>query len=167
MHASRILTIIAAGVAGLAFTPAAANEPTAGARQRALVTLPDDPDARRAREDWLYADAVLSGDTAYLSGIIALPADGDASSEAAFDRAFGRLADRLGRVGCSWDDVVDMTSFHTDIDAQLPAFKATMRKYIRLPFVAWNAIGVSRLAVPSGVAEIKLVAKSCSGRSGA
>ncbi|HWV60446.1 MAG TPA: Rid family hydrolase [Sphingopyxis sp.] len=163
MTASRIMLMLVAAQA--LFSPALASEPAAGARQRALVTLPDDPEARRAREDWLYADAVLSGDTAYLSGIIALPAEGDPSPEAAFDKAFGRLARRLARVGCSWDDVVEMTSFHTDIDAQLPAFKAMMRKYIRPPYLAWTAIGVSRLAVPSGVAEIKLVAKDCTGRN--
>lgn len=143
------------------------DEPARGARQRAVVTLPDDPEARRLRNDWLYADAVVSGDTAYLSGIIAVPANGETTPAAAFDRAFGRLADRLAKIGCSWDDVVEMTSFHTDIDGQLPSFKIAMRKYIRPPFLAWTAIGVSRLAVPTGITEIKLVAKSCSGRSAA
>lgn len=165
MNRYGILFALTAAATALAPASGLAADGAAGARQRALVTLPDDPDARRGRDDWLYADAVLTGDTAYLSGIIAVPADGEAGADAAFDRAFGRLAERLARIGCSWDDVVDMTSFHTDIDAQLPVFKAAMRKYIRPPFVAWTAIGVSRLAVPSGIAEIKLIAKSCAGRS--
>ena len=135
----------------------------AGARQAAVVTLPDDEKARQARQGWGYADAVLTGDTAYLSGVIAMVQDGEATPAAAYQRAFDKIGDRLGKVGCSWDDVVEMTTFHTDLDAQLPFIKAAMHSYIRPPFVSWTAIGVTRLAAPGGVTEIKVIAKSCHG----
>lgn len=148
-------------------TPAApAAQPAAhGARQAAIVTLPDDEKARQARQSWGYADAVLTGDTAYLSGVIAIPEHGETTPAAAYQRAFERIGGRLGKIGCSWDDVVEMTTFHTDLDGQLPFIQAAMRRYLRPPFVAWTAIGVSRLAAPGGVTEIKVIAKSCPGRA--
>jgi enamine deaminase RidA (YjgF/YER057c/UK114 family) len=165
-----LLTIVLAMVHAVLATggldPADAPPPhPAGARQAAVVTLPDDEKARQARQGWGYADAVLTGDTAYLSGVIAVVQDGEPTPAAAYRRAFDRIGDRLGKIGCSWDDVVEMTTFHTDLDAQLPFMKAAMRSYIRPPFVAWTAVGVTRLAAPGGVTEIKVVAKSCPGRA--
>lgn len=155
-------TLLAAS-GGLA---AAAPSPAQGARQAAVVTLPDDEKARQARQDWGYADAVLSGDTAYLSGVIAVMQEGEATPEAAYQRVFDRIGERLGKIGCSWDDVVEMTTFHTDLDAQLPFIKAAMHKYLRPPFVAWTAVGVTRLAAPDGVTEIKVIARSCAAPAG-
>lgn len=137
------------------------NEPPAGARQRALVTLPDNPEVRRAREDFNYADAVLYKDTAYLSGVIAIPRPGDATLEATYDRAFERVGARLAKVGCTWDDVVDMTSYHTDLKAQIEPMAAVIRRVVRPPYVAWTAVGVTELATPSGITEIKVIARDC------
>jgi enamine deaminase RidA (YjgF/YER057c/UK114 family) len=149
-------------LAGAAAGDAAPPTPH-GARQAAVVTLPEDPAARRLREDWGYADAVLTGDTAYLSGVIAVLQPGETTPEAAYARVFERIGERLGRVGCSWDDVVEMTTFHTDLDAQLPFIKVAMRRYLRPPYVAWTAVGVTRLAAPDGLTEIKVIAKACRG----
>ncbi len=150
--------LVLAGAAG------AQPSPRQGARQAAVVTLPQDERARRLREEWGYADAVLTGDTAYLSGIIAVPQAGEVTPEGAYNRTFDRIAERLGRIGCTWDDVVEMTTFHTDLDAQLPFIKAAMRRFIRPPYVAWTAVGVTRLAAPDGITEIKVIAKACSGQ---
>lgn len=133
----------------------------AGARQDATVTMPDDPKARQSQEAWGYSDAVLAGDTAYLSGVVATMRDGEATADAAYTRAFERIADRLSKIGCSWDDVVDITSFHTDLSAQLPVMIAVKRNYVHAPFPAWTAIGVTRLVPDRGITEIKVVAKSC------
>jgi enamine deaminase RidA (YjgF/YER057c/UK114 family) len=41
----------------------------------------------------------------------------------------------------------------------MPAITAVKNRYIRAPFPAWTAIGVSRLIPDKGLTEIKMVAK--------
>jgi len=147
----------------LALTACSAPAAHAGARQQAIVTMPDDPAAQRGRAEWGYADAVVVGDTAYLSGLIAMQKEGEVGPEAAYERMFTTLGQRLQKVGCSWDDVVEMTSFHTDLASQLPAFLSVKSRYVRAPFPAWTAVGVTRLVVPNGITEMKLVARACHG----
>jgi enamine deaminase RidA (YjgF/YER057c/UK114 family) len=132
-----------------------------GARQSGTAIMPEDPRARQVQEDWGFSDALLIGDTAYLSGLVAGMAEGETTPEAAYERAFQRIGDNLGRVGCSWDDVVEMTSFHTDVATQLPFMVAVKKKYVRAPYPAWTAVGVTRLIPSRGITEIKVVARMC------
>lgn len=131
----------------------------AGARQEATVIMPDDARAKALFEDWGFADAVVTGDTVYLSGVVAGLRPGETDLKVAFTRAMDRLGIILGRAGVGWDDVVEMTSYHTDIPGQMPAFKEVKHLYIKAPFPAWTAIGITRLVPDNGITEIKLVAK--------
>ena len=131
----------------------------AGSRQQATVLLSEDPGERKFQQDWGYADAVIVGDTVYLSGVVAGLRDGETDLKLAYERAFARIGKVLERSGASWDDVVDITSFHTDLTTQMPAIVAVKKKYMRDPPPAWTAIGVSRLIPNSGITEIKIVAK--------
>jgi enamine deaminase RidA (YjgF/YER057c/UK114 family) len=137
------------------------GQAVAGSRQQAVVTLPDDESAQKLREQWGYADAVLSGDTAYLSGMIAVVKEGENTPAAAYERMFTLFGERLRKIGCTWDDVVEITSFHTDLATQMPFFLAVKRKYVQKPFPAWTAVGVTRLIADTGVTEMKLVARFC------
>ena len=96
----------------------------AGSRQQATVLLSEDPGERKFQQDWGYADAVIVGDTVYLSGVVAGLRDGETDLKLAYDRAFARIGKVLERSGASWDDVVDITSFHTDLTTQMPAIVA-------------------------------------------
>jgi enamine deaminase RidA (YjgF/YER057c/UK114 family) len=131
----------------------------AGARDDAKVIMPDDPKALKARATWGYNDAIVVGDTVYLSGVVASTKDGDANLEAAYTRAFDKLGAILAKAGASWDDVVEITSFHTDVVTQMPAITVVKNRYVRAPFPAWTAIQVVRLVPDRGITEIKLVAK--------
>ena len=142
-------------LASLIATPTLA----AGARQPDTVVMPTDPKQRELQEDWGFADAVIAGDTVYLSGVVVGIGPKETDLAASFTRAFERMGDTLKRAGVTWDDVVDMTSYHTDLTTQLPAMTAVKKKYIASPPPAWTAIGVSRLVPDRGIAEIKLVAK--------
>lgn len=133
----------------------------AGTRQDAAVTMPDDPAARAAREAWGYADAVAVDGTVYLSGVVALVLEGESTFEPAYGRAFETIAARLAKAGCAWDDVVEMTSYHTDVAAQMPAFLAVKRRFVRPPHLAWTAVGVNRLIPDKGITEIRVIARSC------
>lgn len=131
----------------------------AGSRQEATIVLSDDPQERKFQEDWGYADAVITGDTIYLSGVVAGLRPGETDLRQAYERAFAKMGAVLKRSGASWDDVVDITSFHTDLTTQMPAIVAVKKNYIVGPPPAWTAIGVSRLIPNTGITEIKIVAK--------
>ena len=85
--------------------------------------------------------------------------DGETDLRVAYTRAFERMGEVLKNAEVSWDDVVDITSFHTDLTTQMPAIVAVKKNYIKPPFPAWTAIQVSRLIPPNGITEIKIIAK--------
>lgn len=60
--------------------------------------------------------------------------------------------------GCTFDDVVDVTTFHTDPQSQFPTvMEAKGSAFPQAPYPAWTAIGVTWL---SGFDfEIKVVAR--------
>lgn len=123
------------------------------------VLMPEDQASRTFHEQAGYAQAVTAGGMIYLSGIVAAPASGETGYEPAFRRIFESIAAILARAGASWDAVVDITSFHTDLISQLPALVAVKADYVTPPFAAWTAIGVSRLYTDNGICEIKVVAQ--------
>ena len=131
----------------------------AGARQEGTVLMSENPQERKIQEDWGFADAVVAGDTLYLSGVVAGPRPGETDLKLGYDRAFKKIGEILKHVGASWDDIVDITSFHTDLTTQMPAIIAVKKAYMSGPPPAWTAIGVTRLIPNSGITEIKMVAK--------
>lgn len=131
----------------------------AGSRQQATVLLSEDPEERKFQDEWGYADAVISGDTVYLSGVVAGLRRGETDLRLPYERAFARIGAILKRSGASWDDVVDITTYHTDLTTQMPAIVAVKNKYVVAPPPAWTAIEVARLIPNAGITEIKVVAK--------
>ncbi|WP_283418915.1 RidA family protein [Sphingopyxis sp. Geo48] len=154
-----LLSLLAA--AGAAIQPAAGATEEPYARTSQNVIVPVQRERQRDLEEWGYADAVVDGDRVWLSGVVAglRPDETIADQEAAFERAFQRIGDVLERSGAGFDGVVEMTSFHTDMPAQIEAFKKVKHRYIRGPFPAWTAIGVTRLVPDRGLVEIKIVAR--------
>ena len=150
MAALRLL----AGLA-LALSPAAA---LAQARAQGSVLMSVDEGERRFQEETGYSDAVIAGDTIYLSGVV-VGLRGGEDLAAAYDRSYRHIGAILARAGASWDDVVDITSYHTDISAQFRAMVSVHRRYVRAPFPAWTAIDVDRLVPERGLTEIKIVAR--------
>ena len=158
---ARALLLILSASAALAI-PAPAQ---AGERQRATVLMSENEGARKFQEEWGYNDAIVAGDTIYLSGIVVGQRDGE-TLEAAYDRTYDQIGTILKRAGASWDDVVDITSFHTDVTAQMPAIVAAHKKRVKAPYPAWTAIDVDRLIPERGITEIKIVAKRPAGVAG-
>ena len=119
------------------------------------ITLPDAPPPKGA-----YSPAVRAGDLLFVSGQVGSRADG--SPEPDFERqvrlAFDNLAAVLAAAGCTFDDVVDVTTFHTDPAAQFEAVMAARSEAIGdPPYPNWTAVGVNRLA--GFDYEIKVIAR--------
>lgn len=131
------------------------------ARHPDNVIVPLEEAERQQQEEWGYADAVIDGDRVWLSGVVAGLRAGEtiADQEAAYDRAFRRLHGILARAGSGFDGVVEITTFHTDLPAQIEAFKKVKHRYIQPPYPAWTAIDIDRLVPDRGLVEIRLVAR--------
>ncbi|HYW16197.1 MAG TPA: Rid family hydrolase [Allosphingosinicella sp.] len=149
-------------VGTLLLASASATPAAAGERQRSTVLMSENAQGRKFQEEWGYSDAVVAGDSIYLSGIVVGRREAE-TLEAAFERAYGQIAAILARAGAGWDDVVDLTSFHTDVAAQMPALVAVHKRFVRAPYPAWTAIDVDRLIPEGGIAEIKVVARRPAG----
>jgi enamine deaminase RidA (YjgF/YER057c/UK114 family) len=144
-------------LAGLALTaPHAAGAQT---RTPQSVLMSTNEQARADQEQYGYADAVIAGDTIYLSGIVAGKAPNETSLEPAFERVFRQIGRILERAGAGLGDIVDVTSFHTDIKGEIQAMSAVQKRLLGSPPPAWTAVQVVRLLPDNGVAEIKIVAR--------
>src|ERR1700758_2659065 len=86
----------------------------AGARQDANVVMDSDPGEAKFQAQWGYASAIGVGDTIYLSGVVAGVRTGETDLTLGYERAFKKIGETLKSAGASWDDVIDITTFHTD-----------------------------------------------------
>ena len=123
------------------------------------VLMPENPEAAAFQSAVGFADAVIAGDKIYLSGVIAAPRPGESDLKPAFTRAFDRIGRTLERAGVGWNDVIDLTSYHTDLQSSINDMVEVKNLYIKAPFPAWTAIGISALYEADGVVEIKIVAQ--------
>ena len=96
-----------------------------------------------------YSAAVRSGDLLFVSGQVGSRHDGspEPDFEAQVRQAFVNLDATLAAGGCTFDDIVDVTSFHTDPEKQMAAVMAVKKeKFPQTPYPNWTAIGVNWLA---------------------
>ena len=108
-----------------------------------------------------YAPAIKAGNTIYVSGQIGRNAQMQLveDREAQIVQAFENLKLVLDAAGASMSDVVDLTTFHTDM-RDLPLFMKVRDRYLTThPLPAWTAIGAHMLGGAAGyIVEIKAVA---------
>jgi len=133
--------------------------PPLHAKDAKNVIMPEDAENLAFQSAVGYADAVIAGDKVYLSGVIVTPQPGESDLKPAFTRAFDRIGRTLERAGVGWDDVVDLTSYHTDLQGSINQMVEVKSRYVKAPFPTWTAIGISTLYEADGVVEIKVVAQ--------
>ena len=107
-----------------------------------------------------YAPGVRVGNTVYISGQIGRDENMQLveGREAQIVQAFENLKKVVETAGGSMRDIVDLTSYHTDM-RDLPLFMQIKDRYIDADFPAWTAIGAAQLCgVPGYIVEIKAVA---------
>lgn len=108
-----------------------------------------------------YAPGVKVGNTIYVSGQIGRDAAMKLveGREAQIVQAFENLKLVLEAAGASMSDVVDLTTFHTDM-RDLPLFMQVRDRYLTTdPLPAWTAVGAHMLGGTAGyIVEIKATA---------
>lgn len=108
-----------------------------------------------------YSPGVVAGNLLFLAGQVGRDEHLNVveGQEAQFTQAFENLKSVLAAAGATMDDVIDMVTYHTDM-RDLPLFMQVRDRYItnaeRYP--AWTALGVTALAMPGLIAEIKCTA---------
>jgi enamine deaminase RidA (YjgF/YER057c/UK114 family) len=120
--------------------------------------FPDRPHA--LYEKHRYSPAVRSGDLLFVSGQVGSREDGSPEPDfrTQVQLAFDNLASVLKAAGCTFADVVDVTTFHTDPEAQLETIMTVREKAIGAPpYPNWTAVGVNWLA--GFDFEIKVIAR--------
>ena len=64
----------------------------------------------------------------------------------------------LSEARLTWSDVIEMTSWHTDM-TELSTFQQVRDRYVVEPWPAWTAVGTTGLALPDARAEVRIVAR--------
>jgi enamine deaminase RidA (YjgF/YER057c/UK114 family) len=96
-----------------------------------------------------YSAAIRSDNLLFVSGQVGSRDDGspEPEFEAQVRLAFANLEATLLAGGCGFDDIIDVTTFHTDPERQFETImtvKAEM--FPEAPYPAWTAVGVNWLA---------------------
>ncbi|MEG5463800.1 RidA family protein [Enterobacter chuandaensis] len=111
-------------------------------------------------EEHGYSAAIRSGDLLFVSGQVGSRSDGTPEPDfaAQVQLAFDNLQATLAAAGCTLDDIVDVTTFHTDPENQFPVIMQVKNfAFPRRPYPNWTAIGVNWLA--GFDFEIKVIAR--------
>ena len=119
-------------------------------------------DSQAAYDAYGYSAAVRSGGFLFVSGQVGVDGTGAAIADPLeqFETAFANLNDVLAAADCSFDEVVDVTTFHVNMHDHFEAFASAKRSaFPNPPFPIWTAVGVGELAVPGLFLEIKTIAK--------
>jgi len=153
-HLQRAALLLAGALCAAAL-PAAAD----GGRQAAEVIVPEQ--AKSSYENWGYAPAIRVGNTIYVSGVVSV-LEGEGSYEERYARGFRTalawIETVLNEAGAGLDDVVDITSFHTDLQRQLQTAVKVRMEVMAKPHPTWTAVGTPALATPDGQTEIRVIA---------
>ncbi len=107
-----------------------------------------------------YSAAIRSGDLLFVSGQVGSRADGSPEPDytAQVRQAFANLEAVLAAGGCGLQDIIDVTTFHTDPQTQFQPFMAVKNAvFPHAPYPNWTALGVTWLA--GFDFEIKVIAR--------
>ncbi|WP_313019805.1 RidA family protein [Atlantibacter hermannii] len=119
------------------------------------------PESRHALyEAHGYSAAIRSGDLLFVSGQVGSRADGTPEPDfaAQVQLAFDNLKATLAAAGCTFADLIDVTTFHTDPEKQFPTIMAIKNSvFPQPPYPNWTAVGGTWLA--GFDFEIKVIAR--------
>jgi enamine deaminase RidA (YjgF/YER057c/UK114 family) len=120
------------------------------------------PDRLKSLHDnWHYSPGLLVGDTLYISGAIGIMSEGQIprNQEAQFELCFENMKAVLEMVGATFDNLIDMKSYHIELQHSIALFAEVKDRYVNDPYPTWTAIGVRELAHRDLIVEIDGVAK--------
>jgi len=96
-----------------------------------------------------YSAAIRSSDLLFVSRQVGSREDGSPEPDFAkqIELAFDNLSEVLKAAGGTFDDIVDVTTFHTDPETQFGTVLSVKDKvFSNEPYPNWTAVGVNWLA---------------------
>lgn len=107
-----------------------------------------------------YAPAVRVGDTVFCAGQVGRTADLHVieDPEQQFVAAWENLRELLEAASCTFESVVEMTTYHVEMSRHMAVFRDVKNRLFPRGHCAWTCVGVSELAHPGLLAEIKCIA---------
>ena len=112
-------------------------------------------------DDWHFSPVLDTGDFVFLSGVTGARADLTvaADPETQIRDAFQFAREHLRIANLTFDDVVEMTTYHVDLREHLRVFMKVKDEYVTTPYPAWTAVGISQLITVGTIVEIRLIAR--------
>lgn len=107
-----------------------------------------------------YSPAVRAHGLLFIAGTIGRRADGTIPDtiEEQTEIAIRKIEELLRLEGLDLSALVDVTSYHVDIRRHLSGFSEAKQRLVKAPFPTWSIIGVSGLASPGLLVEIRATA---------
>jgi len=111
------------------------------------------------RERFHYNPGVLVGETLHIAGQVGRDENMNVveGTEAQMTQAFENLKKVLTEAGATFDDIVDMTTYHVEM-RDIGLFMKVKDRYFTNKVPAWTGVGVTCLAFPGLRVEIKCTA---------
>jgi len=108
-----------------------------------------------------FSQATESNGFLFCSGVIGTGADRklpeDVKEE--FRNAWQSIGELLAEAGLGFSDILEYTSYHVGLQANIVDFMAVRDEFLSAPWPAWTAIGITELAVPGAHVEIRVTAQ--------
>lgn len=111
-------------------------------------------------DNFHFSQAVRVGDMVWVSGQVGIDAQmrpGKGLTEQA-RLAFTGLKTVMEAAGAQLSDVVELVTFHIDLRGGSREFGAVKDEFFPNNYPAWTAVGVTQLAMPELLVEIRAVA---------
>ena len=111
-------------------------------------------------DNFHFSQAVRAGDMVWVSGQVGIDAQmrpGKGLTEQA-RLAFTGLKTVMEAAGAQLSDVVELVTFHIDLRGGSREFGAVKDEFFPNNYPAWTAVGVTQLAMPELLVEIRAVA---------
>ena len=121
-------------------------------KRRAVI-----PDGMRSMYDQFhFSPAVRVGKHIFCSGQVGNGPDGKLDPDPAvqISSAFENLRTLLEEAGASLEDIVELTTYHVGFSEHIGVFMQAKDAFIKEPYPAWTAVGVTELAF-GALVEIK------------
>jgi len=115
---------------------------------------------QRFYDQFHFSPAVRVGKNLYCSGQVGTGSDGKLDPDPAvqMSQAFENVRAVLEEAGASLDDVVELSSFHVGLNEHIGIFMQVKDGFLKEPYPAWTAIGVTELAF-GALVELKVTAR--------
>lgn len=116
----------------------------------------------RPTEIYNFLHARRTANLVFISGQVGMKEDGsfDEDPVTQFRLAFTRLGEVLEAEGLTPANLVELTTYHVDLQTHFDTFAAVKHEFLGSVNTAWTAIGITSLASrPGAIVEIKATAE--------